>query len=124
MWTFPDGTKNVTERHTDDTADDLRTAYIESLKVQIEDLKADKQFLQDRLATAEAERESLTKERDNLTKERQTILAELLSLRQQPRIEAAAAAPKHSPSELRPQKPAPQQPHKRTLSERIKDFFR
>lgn len=129
-----DKIENANRSETYDTnksKNDFRTEYIESLKAQIEDLKADKQFLQDRLTAAEherdtltKERDTLTKERDQLTKERQTILAELLSLRQQPRIEAAAAAPKPSPSELRPQKPAPQQPRKRTLSERIKDFFK
>ena len=126
---------NRSETFKNDIRNDIKgdfwTEYIESLKSQIEDLKADKQFLQDRLTAAEherdtltKERDTLTKERDQLTKERQTILAELLSLRHQPRIEAAAAAPKPSPSELRPKKPAPQQPRKRTLSERIKDFFR
>ena len=122
--TSADDTNLKQERSTDDTADDLRTEYIESLKAQIEDLKADKQFLQDRLAAAEHERDTLTKERDQLTKERQTILAELLSLRGQPKIKTEVTAPPQKPtSELRPQK-SQQQPHKRTLSERIRDFFK
>ncbi|MBR3091127.1 MAG: hypothetical protein IKH10_03935, partial [Bacteroidetes bacterium] len=41
---FSDGAGNDTERHADGAADDLRTEYIETLKQQIEDLKADKQF--------------------------------------------------------------------------------
>ena len=83
--TIQDDTRNDTERNTDDAADDLRTEYIESLKAQIEDLKADKQFLQDRLAAAEHDR-------DVLTKERQTILAELLELKQPKEIELKAPA--------------------------------
>lgn len=115
--TIQNETADVLKRSTDDTADDLRTEYIESLKAQIEDLKADKQFLQDRLAAAEHDR-------DVLTKERQTILAELLSLRGQPKIKTEAAAPpQKSTSEPRPQK-SPQQPRRRTLSERIRDFFK
>ena len=99
------------------SADDLRTEYIETLKQQIEDLKADKQFLQNRLAAAEAER-------DNLTKERQTILAELLSLRGQPKITTAAADTKQN-SELKPERQVkPVLKRRRTLSDRIRDFFK
>jgi len=56
------------------------------------DLKADKQYLQERLTAAEQERASLTQERDKLTKERQTILAELLELKQPKEIELQAPA--------------------------------
>lgn len=115
--TFSNETENDTERHADSTADDLRTEYIETLKQQIEDLKADKQFLQNRLAAAEAER-------DNLTKERQTILAELLSLRGQPKITTAAADTKQN-SELKPERQVkPVLKRRRTLSDRIRDFFK
>lgn len=116
--TFSDGAGNDTERHVDGAADDLRTEYIETLKQQIADLKADKQFLQDRLAAAE-------RDRDILTKERQTILAELLSLRGQPKITTVKAADTKQTSEPKPErqvKPVPQR--RRTLSERIRDFFK
>lgn len=107
--TFSDVTQN-------DTVDDLRTEYIESLKAQIEDLKADKQFLQDRLAAAEHDR-------DVLTKERQTILAELLSLRGQPKITTAAETKQST--ELKPERQVKSvSKRRRTLSERIRDFFK
>ena len=113
---FSDGAGNDTERHADGAADDLRTEYIETLKQQIEDLKADKQFLQNRLEAAEAER-------DNLTKERQTILAELLSLRGQPKITTAAETkPASAPKPERQVKPVLKR--RRTLSDRIRHFFK
>lgn len=68
------------------------TKYIQQLEQQILDLKADKQYLQERLTAAEQERASLTQERDKLTKERQTILAELLELKQPKEIELKAPA--------------------------------
>ena len=126
--TSANDTWNDTERHADDTADDYRTIYIDALKIQIEDLKSqienlksDKQFLQDRLTVAEHNN-------DVLTKERQTILAELLSLRGQSKITTAAsaaetkAAPEPHPQKQRQQ--FQQAPKKRTLSERIRDFFK
>lgn len=116
--TFSDGAGNDTERHADGAADDLRTEYIETLKQQIEDLKADKQFLQNRLAAAEAER-------DNLTKERQTILAELLSLRGQPKITTTTAAETKPASAPKPERQVkPVLKRRRTLSDRIRDFFK
>lgn len=71
---------------------DYETKYIQQLEQQILDLKADKQYLQERLTAAEQERASLTQERDKLTKERQTILAELLELKQPKEIELKAPA--------------------------------
>lgn len=71
---------------------DFETKYIQQLEQQILDLKADKQYLQERLTAAEQERASLTQERDKLTKERQTILAELLELKQPKEIELKAPA--------------------------------
>ena len=84
-------------------SNDLQQAYIESLQQQIEELKADKVYLKERLTVAE-------QERDNLTRERQTILAELLELRQpkvielkEPEVKTAAEQPK-APSPQRPRK--------------------
>lgn len=71
---------------------EYETKYIQQLEQQILDLKADKQYLQERLTAAEQERASLTQERDKLTKERQTILAELLELKQPKEIELKAPA--------------------------------
>jgi excisionase family DNA binding protein len=103
---------------------DYETKYIQQLEQQILDLKADKQYLQERLTTAEQERASLTQERDKLTqerdkltKERQTILAELLELKQPKEIELKAPAePTTAATTKRPaQRPQSerQQPHRK-----------
>ena len=63
----------------DDQSEALREV-IAKLEEQVEELRADKAYLQERLTKAEQERESLTKER-------QTILAELLELRKPKVIE-------------------------------------
>ena len=81
---------------------DLQQELIQSLRQQVEDLKADKQYLQERLAAAE-------QERDTLTKERQTILAELLELRQPKVIDIKEPAPdpvqqEHTPEPIRQQR--------------------
>ena len=72
--------------------------------------------------------EESRKEREQLTKERQTLLLELLSLRGQSKITtAASAAGTGAAQEPRPQKPrqqSQQPPKKRTLRERVRDFFR
>lgn len=80
------------KRVKSESCTDFETKYIESLEQQILDLKADKQYLQERLTAAEQERASLTQERDKLTQERQTILAELLELKQPKEIELKAPA--------------------------------
>ena len=83
---------------------------LQALEKQLDDLRADKQFLQERLTAAE-------QERDSITKERQTILAELLELRK-PKIieieEPAASATSRPTSEREPK----QKPVKRSRSER------
>lgn len=106
----------------------IQSDIIELLKAQIDDLRADKQYLQDRLTAAEQERTELRAERDKLTAERQTILAELLELRQPKVIEVrepakaqpAAAAPAPAPK----RKPQPQQhrqPERRGTLQRLLD---
>jgi len=84
--------ETVQKRFKNDSRNDFETKYIQQLEQQILDLKADKQYLQERLTAAEQERASLTQERDKLTKERQTILAELLELKQPKEIELKAPA--------------------------------
>lgn len=99
---------------------------LQTLEKQLNDLKADKQYLQERLTAAEQERESITKER-------QTILAELLELRKPKIIEieepAAASETSRPTSEREPKqkpvkisRPATQQPH--TFLENLKNRFR
>lgn len=106
--------------------------YIELLKAQVDELKADKQYLQDRLTAAEQERAELRAERDKLTAERQTILAELLELRQPKVIEvrepspttktSPAAAPASAPKR-KPQPQRHQQPERRgTLQKLLRRF--
>lgn len=109
---------------------DFETKYIQQLEQQILDLKADKQYLQERLTAAEQERASLTQERDKLTKERQTILAELLELKQPKEIELKAPAePTTAAATKRPaQRPRSerQQPRKKQsmLDSLVKAFRR
>ena len=104
---------------------------LQTLEKQLDDLRADKQYLQERLTAAEQERLELKAERESLTKERQTILAELLELRK-PKIieieEPAANVESRPTSEREPkQKPvkrsrsAQQQPH--TFFNFIKNRF-
>ena len=130
-----DVTWNDTERSTDDTPDDFRTIYIDALKIQIEDLKRYIERQDEQLKVKDTqinqlatEIEESRKERAQLTKERQTLLLELLSLRGQSKITtAASAAGTGAAQEPRPQKPrqqSQQPPKKRTLRERVRDFFR
>lgn len=74
----------------------IETDYIQSLLVQIAELKADKEFLQSQLvakdnqiATIAAEKEKERQEREQERKERQTILATLPPIKELKRIEAA-----------------------------------
>lgn len=94
--TIQNDSETVQKRFKNDSEtiqrNDFETKYIQQLEQQILDLKADKQYLQERLTAAEQERASLTQERDKLTKERQTILAELLELKQPKEIELKAPA--------------------------------
>lgn len=94
--TIQNNSETVQKRFKNDSEtihrNDFETKYIQQLEQQILDLKADKQYLQERLTAAEQERASLTQERDKLTKERQTILAELLELKQPKEIELKAPA--------------------------------
>lgn len=94
--TIQNDSETVQKRFKNDSEtiqkNDYETKYIQQLEQQILDLKADKQYLQERLTAAEQERASLTQERDKLTKERQTILAELLELKQPKEIELKAPA--------------------------------
>ena len=102
--------------------DSIQSEYINLLKAQIDDLRADKAYLQERLTAAEQERAALTAERDKLTAERQTLLAEMLELRQPKVIEVkepdpttkAAAAPAPDPDPKRKL-----QPHKQQQPERL-----
>lgn len=96
---------------------------LQPLEKQLDDLRADKQYLQERLTAAEQERLELKAERDSITKERQTILAELLELRQPKEIElkapAAASETSRTTSEPRPaqrHRSAQQQPTKKDSS--------
>lgn len=96
---------------------------LQPLEKQLDDLRADKQYLQERLTAAEQERLELKAERDSITKERQTILAELLELRKPKIIElkapAAASETSRTTSEQRPaqrNRSAQQQPTKKESS--------
>jgi DNA-binding transcriptional MerR regulator len=103
--------ETVQKRFKNDSRNDVATiqaAYIETLQAQIADLKADKQYLQERLTAAEQERAELTAERDKLTAERQTILAELLDLRA-PKVIDVKAEPKAAASETSRTTSAPKQ---------------
>lgn len=107
--------------------DSIQSEYINLLKAQIDDLRADKQYLQERLTAAEQERAALTAERDKLTAERQTILAELLELRQPKVIEVkepepttkAAAAPAPAPASERKTHQHKQQPERRGALQKL-----
>lgn len=105
---------------------------LQPLEKQLDDLRADKQYLQERLTAAEQERLELKAERDSITKERQTILAELLELRK-PKIieieEPAANVKSRTTTEPRPaQRPRSerQQPHRKQsmLDSLLKAFRR
>ena len=110
---------------------ELQREYIELLKAQIDDLRADKHYLQERLTAAEQERAALTAERDKLTAERQALLAEMLELRQPKVIEVmepepttkAAAAPAPAPASERKTHQHKQQPERRgTLQKLLRRF--
>lgn len=132
--TIQNDSETVQKRFKNDSEtiqrNDFETKYIQQLEQQILDLKADKQYLQERLTAAEQERASLTQERDKLTKERQTILAELLELKQPKEIELKAPAePTTAAATKRPaQRPRPkrQQPHRKQsmLDSLVKAFRR
>lgn len=132
--TIQNDSETVQKRFKNDSEtiqrNDFETKYIQQLEQQILDLKADKQYLQERLTAAEQERASLTQERDKLTKERQTILAELLELKQPKEIELKAPAePTTAATTKRPaQRPRSerQQPHKKQsmLDSLVKAFRR
>jgi len=109
--TIQNDSETVQKRFKNDSRNDVATiqaAYIETLQAQIADLKADKQYLQERLTAAEQERAELTAERDKLTAERQTILAELLDLRA-PKVIDVKAEPKAAASETSRTTSAPKQ---------------
>lgn len=132
--TIQNDSETVQKRFKNDSEtiqrNDFETKYIQQLEQQILDLKADKQYLQERLTAAEQERASLTQERDKLTKERQTILAELLELKQPKEIELKAPAePTTAAATKRPtQRPRSerQQPHRKQsmLDSLLKAFRR
>lgn len=130
--TIQNDSETVQKRFKNDSEtiqrNDFETKYIQQLEQQILDLKADKQYLQERLTAAEQERASLTQERDKLTKERQTILAELLELKQPKEIELKAPAePATAAATKRPaQRPRSerQQPKKKSsIFENLKSRF-
>jgi excisionase family DNA binding protein len=130
--TIQNNSETVQKRFKNDSEtiqkNDYETKYIQQLEQQILDLKADKQYLQERLTAAEQERASLTQERDKLTKERQTILAELLELKQPKEIELKAPAePTTAAATKRPaQRPRSerQQPKKKSsIFENLKSRF-
>lgn len=130
--TIQNDSETVQKRFKNDSEtihrNDFETKYIQQLEQQILDLKADKQYLQERLTAAEQERASLTQERDKLTKERQTILAELLELKQPKEIELKAPAePTTAAATKRPaQRPRSerQQPKKKSsIFENLKSRF-
>lgn len=109
--TIQNDSETVQKRFKNDSRNDVATiqaAYIETLQAQIADLKADKQYLQERLTAAEQERAELTAERDKLTAERQTILAELLDLRA-PKVIDVKTEPKAAASETSRTTSAPKQ---------------
>ena len=87
----------------------IETDYIKSLLAQIEELKADKSFLQSQLvakdnqiAALTAEKEKERQERDKERKERQTILATLPPIKDLKRIEAASATSRKSEPQPKP----------------------
>ena len=98
--TNQNGTETLQKRNRNDSetnhgndSETIQSDYIESLKAQIADLRADKAYLQERLTAAEQERAELRAERDKLTAERQTMLVELLDLRA-PKVIDVKAEPK------------------------------
>lgn len=98
----------------------IETDYIQSLLVQIAELKADKEFLQSQLvakdnqiAALAAEKEKERQEREQERKERQTILATLPPIKELKRIEAANV-------ESRPQRePQPKPRPKKTWLDKL-----
>lgn len=98
----------------------IETDYIQSLLVQIAELKADKEFLQSQLvakdnqiAALAAEKEKERQEREKERKERQTILATLPPIKELKRIEAANV-------ESRPQRePQPKPRRKQSWLEKL-----
>lgn len=112
---------SVQERVKNESCIDFETKYIQQLEQQILDLKADKQYLQERLTAAEREKE-------NLTKERQTILAELLELRQQTKVITVKTAEPvkadTTPPKRSQPRPEQRQPRKQNVLETISRLFR
>lgn len=105
------------KRVKSDSCSDCEALYIDSLKQQILDLKADKQYLQERLTAAE-------QERDNLTKERQTILAQLLELKQQTKVIEVKTAEQQTVKPQTVKRSAPKQPQKKqTIMDAVRSFF-
>lgn len=87
----------------------IETDYIQSLLVQIAELKADKEFLQSQLvakdnqiAALAAEKEKERQEREQERKERQTILATLPPIKELKRIEAANVESRKSEQQPKP----------------------
>ena len=107
---------------------DFQNIYIDALKIQIEDLKSHIETLKEQLTVKDTQINVLTGEIEQDRKERQTLLLELVDLRGRTKLTTAAAAPETKAApEPHPQKPrqqSQQPPKKRTLSERIRDFFK
>ena len=94
----------------------IETDYIKSLLAQIEELKADKSFLQsqltakddiirqlnDNIAALTADKDKERQEREQERKERQTILATLPPIKALKRIEAASATSRKSEPKPKP----------------------
>ena len=98
--------------------DDLQKEYIETLKAQIA-------LLSEQLNVKDNQINILTTEIEQERKERQTILMELLSLRGQPKITTVTASDTKSNTESRVTRQVKSIPkRRRTLSERIRDFFK
>lgn len=83
--------ETLQKRVKNDSRNDTDSILIEELRAQIAELKADKSFFMTQLKEKDSIISALTAEREQERKERQTILAELLHLRGQKRIEIKAA---------------------------------
>lgn len=90
----------------------IETDYIQSLLVQIAELRADKAFLQSQLTAKDETIKALTAEREQERKERQTILAELLQLRGQKAINVKAE-PRPTGAATKQEPRAQERPHKK-----------
>ena len=97
---------------------DLQKEYVETLKAQLA-------LLSEQLNVKDNQINILTAEIEQERKERQTILMELLSLRGQPKITTVTASDTKSNTESRVTRQVKSIPkRRRTLSERIRDFFK